>query len=88
MPEAFTQKELQQITHILSITYPEVEMVGINKNNASFEIWDFDDKRISICKFKDSWFLVEEEWSKSWNRDARFYLCDELESIKYIDFYA
>ena len=88
MSEAFTQKELEQITHILSITYTEVEMAGIHKNNASFEIWDFDDKKISISKFKDSWFLVEEEWSNSWNRDTRFYLCDELESIKYIDFYA
>jgi quinol monooxygenase YgiN len=85
--EPMTDSEKKRITEILADTYSEVEMKG-NPTEWGFEEWHFDDKIISINKYSDSYYLVEEEWSNSWNKDPKAYLCDELESIKYIDFYA
>lgn len=85
--EPMTDSEKKRITEILADTYSEVEMKG-NPTEWGFEEWYFDDKIISINKYSDSYYLVEEEWINSWNKDPKAYLCDELESIKYIDFYA
>lgn len=85
--EPMTDSEKERITEILADTYIEVKMKG-NPTEWGFEEWYFDDKVISINKYSDSYYLVEEEWSNSWNKDHKVYLCDELESIKYIDFYA
>lgn len=85
--EPFNHNELDQITQILSITYPEVERIG-NTEDWCVEEWYFDDKSITISKYQDSYYLVKEQWINSWNKDPHYYLCDEIDSIKYIDFYA
>jgi hypothetical protein len=57
---------------------------------SEFQNWyigEFRRKTIQVVKFDDSWFLIEEMWYNSWNKYPHYYLCDELESIKYIDFY-
>lgn len=87
--EEMTEDEREKITEILSVTYDEVEIQESGGQHGwCSQEWYFDDKKIFVGKFQDSYFIVREEWINSWNKDAKVYLCDELDSIKYIDFYA
>lgn len=87
----FKTGEIEKVTQILSEIDSSVEWTGVTLSNgepSDFQSWYIDGKAINITKFEDHWFLVEEMWYNSWNKDPHYYLCDELDSIKYIDFYA